>query len=177
MLFAIFRMMSNTRQRLPNIEFDEAPMTFQGLGLHRGLKLLVWRLRQTPCRSVARPLHVDHPVRPDRRFVHVVVVVPGSTSYSRRPVLENARSLSPAKMISPLANMGRPHRSTETAAPVVERACHAIQCWRGGCPMEPTTVVEHRLPEVAAPPLPGRRHQAPRDSRSRARRWIHRVRR
>ena len=34
-LFAIFRVMSRTRQRLPNVEFDEAPVTFQQLGLHR----------------------------------------------------------------------------------------------------------------------------------------------
>jgi hypothetical protein len=34
-LFAILRMMSRTRQRLPAIEFDEAPVTYQQLGLHR----------------------------------------------------------------------------------------------------------------------------------------------
>ena len=34
-LFAFFRLMSRNRVRLPNIDFDEAPATFQGLGLHR----------------------------------------------------------------------------------------------------------------------------------------------
>ena len=34
-LFAIFRLMSQNRARLPNIDFDEAPASFQGLGLHR----------------------------------------------------------------------------------------------------------------------------------------------
>ena len=34
-LFVLFRMMSINRVRLPNIDFDEAPATFQGLGLHR----------------------------------------------------------------------------------------------------------------------------------------------
>jgi hypothetical protein len=34
-MFAAFRMVSRNRVRLPNIDFDEAPATFQGLGLHR----------------------------------------------------------------------------------------------------------------------------------------------
>lgn len=35
LLFVCFRMVSRNRVRLPNIDFDEAPATFQGLGLHR----------------------------------------------------------------------------------------------------------------------------------------------
>ena len=33
-LFAVLRVMSVRRTRLPNVEFDEAPATFQRLGLH-----------------------------------------------------------------------------------------------------------------------------------------------
>jgi hypothetical protein len=33
-LFAIFRVMSLRRARLPYVEFDEAPATYQRLGLH-----------------------------------------------------------------------------------------------------------------------------------------------
>lgn len=33
-LLAVFRVMSRNRARLPNIDFDEAPASFQGLGLH-----------------------------------------------------------------------------------------------------------------------------------------------
>ena len=34
-LFGFFRILSLNRVRLPNVDFDEAPATFQGLGLHR----------------------------------------------------------------------------------------------------------------------------------------------